>query len=58
VTGFCEGSNEHSDSVNGGEFRDRRAVGFSKNKGFAVLQSACCCVEGSLIVKAICLTQA
>jgi len=39
-----------------GNFRDRRAVVFSKNKGFTALQSACCCVEGSLIMKAICLT--
>jgi hypothetical protein len=32
MMGFCEGGNEHSVSLKGGEFRDRRAVSFSKSK--------------------------
>ena len=37
MTGFCAGSNEHSGSLKGGEFGDRRAIGFSKKIKTATL---------------------
>jgi hypothetical protein len=45
--GFCEGSNEHSGSLKGGEFSDRRAVSFSKKD---LLHCSLCAVvlEGHL----------